>query len=220
MNVRIEPSWKEVLAGEFEKDYFSILVSFVKSEYENHKVYPHPKSIFRAFDKTPFDKVKVVILGQDPYHGHGQANGLAFSVSESVAAPPSLENIYKEIADDLGKEMPNTGSLEHWAEQGVLLLNTTLTVRAGNAGSHQGKGWEQLTDAAIVELGKRRKNIVFLLWGSHAQKKGELINKRDHFVLEAPHPSPLSAHRGFFGCRHFSTANAYLIMHGKSPINW
>lgn len=220
MNVRIEESWKEALSGEFKKEYFQQLANFVKEEYQSENVYPHPKRIFSAFDITPFDNVKVVILGQDPYHGPNQANGLAFSVNDGIPVPPSLKNIYKEIQDDLGKKVPQTGNLERWAEQGVLLLNATLTVRAGSPGSHQNKGWEEFTDSAVKKIAEEKENIVFLLWGNYAQNKGEFINGEKHLVLKAAHPSPFSADRGFFGCRHFSKTNAYLIMHEKDPINW
>lgn len=220
MNVKIESSWKGVLKEEFEKPYFAKLADFIKQEYKTGAVYPPPQRVFAAFDNCPVERVKVVILGQDPYHGSRQANGLSFSVSEDVVIPPSLQNIYKEINDDTGVKMPTHGNLERWAKQGVLLLNATLTVRAGAAGSHQGKGWEEFTDAAIHALASTKNNVVFLLWGSYAQKKGEFINRNRHLVLEAPHPSPLSANRGFFGCRHFTKTNAYLIMHDKEPIEW
>lgn len=220
MNVRIEDSWKEALGDEFKKEYFQKLASFVKEEYQSGQVYPHPKRIFSAFDLTPFDEVKVVIIGQDPYHGPDQANGLAFSVNEGVAVPPSLKNIYKEIEDDIGKKMPSTGNLEKWAKQGVLLLNATLTVRASSPGSHQNKGWEDFTDSVINKLSESKENLVFLLWGSYAQKKGEMIDENKHLVLKAAHPSPFSADKGFFGCRHFSKTNAYLVMHDKEPIEW
>ncbi|KKS78183.1 MAG: Uracil-DNA glycosylase [Candidatus Woesebacteria bacterium GW2011_GWB1_43_14] len=218
--MKIEKNWKEALNGEFEKPYFRTLAKFVKEEYSFGTVYPSPKLVFNAFDSCPFDKVKVVILGQDPYHGQNQAHGLAFSVRDSVEIPPSLINIYKEIEDDLGIKPPKSGNLTRWTKQGVLLLNATLTVRANLAGSHQKKGWEEFTDAAITALSEKKKNLVFMLWGSYAQNKGEVINKSRHLVLEAPHPSPLSASRGFFGCRHFSACNLYLIMHGKEPIEW
>jgi len=204
MNVKLEPIWKKHLAPEFEKEYFKQLTTFVREEYISNKtIYPPPKRIFSAFDYTPFDQVKVVILGQDPYHGPDQANGLCFSVSEGVRTPPSLINIYKEINNDLGIPVPTSGNLEHWAEQGVLLLNSTLTVQAHTAGSHQKKGWEEFTDAAIQTLAKEREKLVFMLWGSYAQKKGAFIDTNKHLVLTAPHPSPLSAHRGFLGCEHF-----------------
>lgn len=220
MEVKIAKSWKNELKSEFEKDYFQKLASFVKVEYSKQKVYPPGKEIFRAFDMCGFDQVKVVILGQDPYHGPGQANGLCFSVKEGVPFPPSLVNIFKEIKGDLGKDIPPNGSLDHWAAQGVLLLNATLTVRAHLAGSHQNKGWEQFTDAVIHQLAAQRKGIVYLLWGSYAQKKAAFLNADDNLILKSPHPSPLSAHRGFFGNQHFSKANEYLQRQGKTPVNW
>lgn len=221
MDVKIEQGWKEVLAGEFEKDYFARLTQFVKEEYAgNTPIYPPAKLIFNAFDHCPFDKVKVVILGQDPYHGAGQANGLCFSVNKGVAFPPSLLNIFKEIESDLGIPIPKDGDLTRWSDQGVLLLNATLTVRAAQAGSHQRRGWEEFTDAAIHELASRRSGIVFILWGSYAQKKGAFIDRSKHLVLTSPHPSPLSAYQGFFGNHHFSTANRYLKEQGKDEINW
>jgi len=220
MNVRIEESWKRELAGEFQRDYFKALAHFVKEEYARGTVYPPPKEIFRAYDMCSFDKVKVVILGQDPYHGPEQANGLCFSVRESVAIPPSLKNIYKEIEEDTGQKMPRHGSLERWARQGVLLLNATLTVRAGSPASHQGKGWESFTDATVKLLNDKKDALAFLLWGSYAQKKGAVLDRNKHFVLEAAHPSPFSAERGFFGCHHFSLTNYYLIMAGKEPVKW
>ncbi len=225
MEVKIEESWKEKLQGEFEQDYFAELTRFVKEEYQHGAVYPVPKNIFRAFDLCQFDKVKVVIIGQDPYHGAGQANGLAFAVGEQTPVPPSLQNIFKEIDSDLQVTKPNLaaskqGDLSRWAEQGVLLLNATLTVRAHAAGSHQGKGWEQFTDAAIRALSEERAGIVFLLWGNYAKAKGAHIDRSKHLTLEAPHPSPLSAHAGFFGCKHFSKANDYLTAHGHAPIDW
>lgn len=220
MNVKIEESWQNVLQDEFEKPYFKNLVSFVKDEYNSQKVYPAGTQIFNAFQLCPFDKVEVVILGQDPYHGPNQANGLAFSVSDEVRTPPSLLNIFKEIKSDLGKDMPATGNLERWAKQGVLLLNTTLTVRAGNAGSHQKKGWEEFTDAVVKKVNDLKENVVFMLWGAYAQKKGAFIDDSKHLVLKAAHPSPFAADRGFFGSRHFSKANSYLEEHGKKPIDW
>ena len=221
MEVRIDASWKEVLQDEFDKEYFIELTSFVKKEYSgNTPVYPPAKLIFNAFDHCPFDKVKVVILGQDPYHGAGQANGLCFSVNKGIPFPPSLLNIFKEIENDLGIPVPSDGDLTRWSDQGVLLLNATLTVRAAQAGSHQRRGWEQFTDAAIRELASRRDNIVFILWGSYAQKKGAFIDRQRHLVLTSPHPSPLSAYQGFFGNHHFSKANEYLIAHGKNGIVW
>ncbi len=220
MNVKIEPSWKAVLAEEFEKDYFSNLTKFVHEEYRTAQIFPPGRQIFAAFDATPFNDVKVVILGQDPYHDVNQANGLCFSVNNGVAFPPSLLNIFKEIKSDIGTEIPQSGDLSRWARQGVLLLNATLTVRAHMAGSHQGRGWETFTDAVIAHLAREREHLVFLLWGSYAIKKGAFIDRTRHLVLTSPHPSPLSAHRGFFGNHHFSRANEYLTAHGKTPIVW
>lgn len=220
MNVRIDESWRQVLQHEFDKPYFELLTNFVRHAYRTTQCFPPAGQIFRAFDLCPFDKVRVVIIGQDPYHDFNQAHGLCFSVQEGVPVPPSLVNIYKEIQRDLGKPIPTSGNLTHWAEQGVLLLNATLTVEAHRAGSHQGKGWEELTDAAIQALNSKRSNIVFMLWGSYAQRKGQFIDRRRHLVLTAVHPSPLSAYRGFIGCGHFSQANAYLKQHGQAPINW
>lgn len=220
MNVRIEENWKQELQNEFEKPYFKELTDFVKSEYQTKTVYPPPALIFHAFDACPFEKVKVVILGQDPYHGRGQAHGLCFSVNDGVAIPPSLQNIYKEINADVGAPIPTSGNLERWANQGILLLNATLTVLAGQAGSHQHKGWEDFTNAAIKQLSDKRENLVFILWGNYAQKKGEIIDQKKHLVLKAAHPSPFSAYNGFFGCKHFSKTNAYLIMQGRDPIKW
>ncbi len=220
MEVALESSWKKRLEPEFNKPYFESLVSFVKSAYQSRTVYPPGKLIFNAFEMCPFDQVKVVILGQDPYHGPGQAHGLCFSVPEGISHPPSLMNIFKEIKNDLGTLVPASGNLERWAKQGVLLLNATLTVHAHQAASHQGKGWETFTDAAIRTLATERSHVVFLLWGSYAQKKGAFIDGARHLVLNAPHPSPLSAHRGFLGCSHFSKANAYLSSHGLPPIRW
>lgn len=220
MNVRIDESWRQVLQPEFDKPYFELLTDFVRHAYATRQCFPPAKHIFRAFDLCPFDKVRVVIIGQDPYHDVNQAHGLCFSVQEGVPAPPSLVNIYKELNRDLGKPIPTSGDLIHWAEQGVLLLNATLTVEAHKAGSHQGKGWEELTDAAIQALNNQRSNIVFMLWGSYAQRKGQFIDRRKHLVLTAVHPSPLSAYRGFIGCGHFSQANHYLQQHGLSPIAW
>lgn len=219
-DVRIEPGWREALADEWQKDYFVRLAGFVRHSYQTATVYPPAGQIFSAFDSCPFDKVKVVILGQDPYHGPGQANGLCFSVADGVALPPSLVNIFKEIRNDLGKEEPASGNLQRWAHQGVLLLNATLTVEAHRAGSHQGQGWEEFTDAAVRALASKREGLVFMLWGSHAIKKGAIIDRNRHLVLTAPHPSPLSAYRGFFGCRHFSAANRWLESHGQSTIDW
>jgi uracil-DNA glycosylase len=220
MDVKIEKSWKQRLEKEFEEPYFAELVNFVKQEYASSTIYPPAKLIFNAFDQCPFDEVKVVILGQDPYHGPGQAHGLCFSVNDGIAFPPSLVNIFKEIHADLNLPIPKTGNLERWAKQGVLLLNATLTVRAHEAGSHQNKGWERFTDAAIRVLAEEKENIVFMLWGSYAQKKGEVINASKHKVLKTVHPSPLSVYRGFFGCKHFSLANQYLQEKGIAPINW
>lgn len=220
MNVQIEDSWKQRLAPEFEKDYFVKLTDFVRSEYQATTVYPPGKLIFNAFDHCPFDKVKVVIIGQDPYHGPGQAHGLCFSVNDGVPFPPSLQNIFKEIQSDLGTPIPATGSLIRWADQGVLLLNATLTVRAHQAGSHQRRGWEEFTDAAIRVLAEQRENLVFILWGAYAQKKGAFIDRNKHLVLASAHPSPLSAYNGFFGNKHFSRTNEYLSAHGELPIAW
>ncbi len=220
MDVKIEESWKARLQNEFEKPYFKTLTDFVRNEYSTKTVYPPARFIFNAFDSCPFDKVKVVIVGQDPYHEPGQAHGLCFSVNDGVRIPPSLVNIYKEIHDDLGKPIPRSGNLERWATQGVLLLNATLTVQAHRAGSHQGKGWEQFTDSVIVRLANERHHLVFILWGAYAQRKGENIDANRHLILKSPHPSPLSAHRGFFGNKHFSKANAYLAAHGEKPIDW
>lgn len=221
MDVKIEDSWKMQLVPEFEKKYFSDLVRFIKDEYAKHRIFPPGKLIFNAFNTCPFDKVKVVIIGQDPYHGTGQAHGLCFSVPDGVEQPPSLQNIFKEIQEDTGTPVPRSGNLERWAYQGVLLLNATLTVRAHNAGSHQGKGWEEFTDAAIRRLAEKRENIVFMLWGNYAQRKGAFIDPEKHLVLKSVHPSPLSANRGgWFGNRHFGKANAYLEAHGISPVIW
>jgi len=220
MGVKIEESWHQVLQNEFEKQYFKNLISFVKEEYATHQVFPPGNLIFNAFDKTPFASVKAVLIGQDPYHGYGQAHGLAFSVQEGVTPPPSLRNIFKEIKDDLGKPIPKSGNLERWADQGVLLLNSILTVRANSAGSHQKKGWEEFTDAAIKALSDEREGLVFMLWGAYAQKKGVIINAAKHHILTAAHPSPFAADKGFFGCKHFSQANAYLRQQGQLEINW
>lgn len=221
MEVRIEESWKKALTEEFGKPYFKGLTTFVKEEYENGAVYPDPKHIFRAFELTPFDAVKVVILGQDPYHGPGQAIGLSFAVEEGVTLPPSLRNIYKELEADLGKPIANrSGDLSRWARQGVLLLNATLTVRARTPGSHQGKGWEAFTDAAIKALSEKRESIVFILWGNYARAKGAHIDRTKHCVIESTHPSPFSAANGFFGSKPFSNANAYLEKHGRTSIDW
>lgn len=220
MNVTIEESWKRVLNSEFEKEYFKTLRDFIHSEYRNKTIYPPAKQIFNAFDSCPFESVKVVILGQDPYHEPSQAHGLSFSVLPPCPPPPSLVNIYKEIRSDVGTLVSANGDLTDWSRQGVLLLNATLTVEAHKAGSHQNKGWETFTDSAIKALAENREHLVFMLWGSYAQRKGAFIDRSRHLVLQAPHPSPLSAYRGFFGCKHFSSANAYLISQGLSPIVW
>lgn len=220
MNVKIEESWKRVLSNEWDKEYFVKLTDFVRKEYATSQVFPPGGEIFAAFDATPFDDVKVVIIGQDPYHDVNQANGLCFSVRDGIPFPPSLLNIFKEIQNDLGKPIPQSGDLSRWAKQGVLLLNSTLTVKAHCAGSHQNKGWEQFTDKVILQLAQKKENLVFILWGAYAIKKGAFINRMQHLVLTSPHPSPLSAHRGFFGNKHFSTTNEYLLKHGKTPIEW
>jgi uracil-DNA glycosylase len=220
MDVKIASSWKEKLTAEFDKPYFDNLIGFVKQEYVSATIYPPGKEIFRAFDCCEFNDVKVVIIGQDPYHGPGQANGLCFSVREGITNPPSLKNIFKEIKQDLGKEVPSSGDLERWSRQGVLLLNATLTVRAASPGSHQNKGWEVFTDAVIQKLSDEKEHVVYLLWGAYAQKKGEIIDRTKNLVLMAPHPSPFSADRGFFGCKHFSKANAYLLSKGMKEIDW
>jgi uracil-DNA glycosylase len=219
--IKIDKTWKAKLGAEFEKDYMLRLRKFLQSEYKEKKtIYPKSEEYFSAFNHTPFNKVKVVIVGQDPYHGPGQANGLCFSVHEGVRFPPSLLNIFKELKGDLGVEIPQSGSLEAWAEQGVLMLNAVLTVEDGKAASHQGKGWEQFTDQVILVLNEQRENLVFILWGAYAQKKGAIIDRNKHFVIESVHPSPLSAHRGFFGTKPFSRVNAYLESKGISAINW
>ena len=220
MNVQIEEGWKKALAPEFEKDYFVRLTDFVRQEYQQTTVYPPGRLIFNAFNLCPFDKVKVVIIGQDPYHGPGQAHVFCFTVNDVVSIPPSLQNIFKEIHDDLGMPIPSSGNLTRWAEQGVLLLNATLTVRAHQAGSHQRRGWEEFTDAAIRVLAEQKEHLVFILWGSYAQKKGAFIDRNKHLVLTSVHPSPLSAYNGFFGNKHFSRTNEYLVAHGETPINW
>ena len=220
MDVKIEPSWKTRLSGEFEKDYFLRLTEFVKTEYRSGPVYPPGKFIFRAFDLCPFDKVKVVIVGQDPYHEPHQAIGLCFAVENEVPRPPSLLNIFQEIRTDLGREPHADSTLSRWVDQGVFLLNATLTVKAHRAASHAGKGWEEFTDAALHRLAEEREGLVFILWGSYAQKKGAFIDARKHLVIKSPHPSPLSAYRGFFGSKPFSKANEYLASKGKEPIDW
>lgn len=220
MNVKIAPDWGELLAPEFEKPYFAELVSFVRSEYAQQRIFPRGADIFRAFDKCPFDSLKVVIIGQDPYHGPGQANGLCFSVNDGVDFPPSLKNIFAEVHSDTGAPIPASGNLDRWAEQGVLLLNSVLTVRAHQAASHAGRGWEQFTDAVVRTIAERREGIVYMLWGSYAQRKGAIADPSRNCILKAVHPSPLSVYRGFFGCRHFSRANEYLTGIGKTPITW
>lgn len=220
MNVRIEPSWQAHLASEFEQPYFKQLSETVRENYLHKTIYPNPKNVFRAFDLCPFDSVRVVILGQDPYHGPGQANGLCFAVNEGIRTPPSLQNIFKELESDLGRPIDRSGDLSRWATQGVLLLNATLTVEAEKAGSHQGLGWEEFTDAAIAALSREREHLVFLLWGNYARKKGAQIDRTKHSVLESAHPSPLSAHNGFFGNKHFSQTNEYLKAHNPPPIEW
>lgn len=219
--IKLEPGWKAALAPTFAQPFMQNLKAFLKKELDAKKIiYPRTSEYFNAFNMTPLDKVKVVILGQDPYHGPNQAHGLCFSVRPGVPFPPSLENIFKELKEDVGFEIPDHGCLTHWAEQGVLLLNATLTVEAGKAGSHQNKGWEEFTDAAIAYLNENKENLVFILWGSYAQKKGQFIDTKKHLVIKSPHPSPLSAYRGFFGSKPFSKTNAYLVKHGKTPIDW
>lgn len=221
MDVRIEPSWKQALASEFNEAYFAELTSFVKYEYTLGAVYPPPKFIFRAFELTPFDQVKVVILGQDPYHGAGEANGLCFAVNPGVRLPPSLRNIYKELASDLSRPPTHArGDLEGWAKQGVLLLNSTLTVRENAPASHQDIGWERFTDAVVRTLSARKSHLVFILWGNYAKQKGAIVDETKHLVLRSPHPSPFAAHSGFFGSRPFSKTNAYLAAHGLAPVEW
>lgn len=220
MNVRIAPGWKQRLNDEFNKEYFRALTEFVRKEYATCTVYPPGREIFNAFDHCDFDQVRVVIIGQDPYHGAGQANGLCFSVRDGIPIPRSLVNIFTEISRDLGKPMPKSGDLTRWARQGVLLLNATLTVRASSPGSHQNRGWEEFTDQVIRVISEEKENIVFLLWGAYAQRKGNLIDRNKHCVLTAPHPSPFSADRGFFGCRHFSKTNEYLRRKGLPEIEW
>jgi uracil-DNA glycosylase len=221
MKPKIDPSWFELLKDEFESEYFAQLRDFLVEEKKTQQIFPPGSLIFNAFDHTPVEKVKAVIIGQDPYHGPGQAHGLCFSVNDGVKFPPSLQNIFKELKTDIGMEIPFSGNLTKWADDGVLLLNATLTVRARNAGSHQGKGWEQFTDAAIRKLADYRNNLVFLLWGKFAQNKSELINPSNgHLILNAPHPSPFSAYSGFFGCKHFSKCNDFLTLKGIEPIEW
>jgi len=220
MDVKIEPSWKPILQSEFDKDYFVRLTNYVRNEYKTKLTFPPASLIFNAFNQCPFNNVKVIIIGQDPYHGDGQAHGLCFSVNDGVAFPPSLLNIFKEIERDLGKPMPTSGNLIRWAQQGVLLLNATLTVQAHMAGSHQGKGWETFTDAVISKLATEKEHLVFLLWGSYAQKKAEFVDVKRHLILKSVHPSPLSAYRGFIGNNHFSLANKYLLENGQQALDW
>ncbi|MDM8557396.1 uracil-DNA glycosylase [Candidatus Parabeggiatoa sp. HSG14] len=219
IQTQLVPSWKDKLATEFEKPYFQKLATFLNEELETQTIYPPKPLIFNAFEKCPFEDVKIVIIGQDPYHGEGQANGLCFSVNDGVKTPPSLKNIFKEIQTDLAKEFPKSGNLERWAEQGVLLLNAILTVRASKAASHRKKGWEQFTDAVIRLISEEQENVVFLLWGNYAQQKGDIVDDSKHYVLKSAHPSPLSA-KHFFGNKHFSQANQYLQQYGKTPIDW
>ncbi len=220
MEVKIAEDWKRILQPEFDKPYFGELVGFVRGEYASRQVFPSGRNIFRAFDKCPFERLKVVIIGQDPYHGEGQANGLCFSVGDGVPFPPSLDNIFKEVRDDVGTPVPPSGNLDRWAEQGVLLLNSVLTVRAHEAASHAGRGWEQFTDAVVRSIAERKQGVVYMLWGSYAQRKGSIADSSRNLVLRSVHPSPLSAYRGFFGSKHFSQANAYLQSLGKEPIEW
>ncbi len=221
MNVVIAETWKPYLQPEFDKSYFPKLAEFLREEYTTQRIFPPGKLIFNAFDRCAFPDTRVVILGQDPYHGDGQANGLAFSVADGVTKPPSLINVFKEIQDDLGKPIPKSGNLERWASQGVMLLNSTLTVRAGQAGSHQGKGWETFTDAVIKLIAAEKEHVVFMLWGAYAQKKGGVIDEAKHLVLKAKHPSPMAAQwGGWFGNKHFSQANEYLVSKGLQPVEW
>ena len=220
MEVKIAADWKEILQPEFDKPYFEELVEFVREEYRTREIFPRAGNIFRAFDKCPLDRLKVVIIGQDPYHGPGQANGLCFSVNDEVPFPPSLQNIFKEVCEDVGAPRPRSGNLDRWAEQGVLLLNAVLTVRAHEAASHAGRGWERFTDAVVRAIAERKNEVVYLLWGSYAQRKGAIADPARNCILKAVHPSPLSAYRGFLGCRHFSQANAYLRSVGKEEIVW
>ncbi len=220
MNVKIAENWKKLLQNEFDKPYFHSLVQFVKQEYKMYTCFPPGKEIFAAFDSCQLEDLKVVILGQDPYHNYNQANGLCFSVREGIPFPPSLQNIFKEVSNDTGTPIPSSGDLTRWANQGVLLLNATLTVRAHQAGSHQNQGWEVFTDSVIATISKEKQEVVFILWGSFAQKKEKLIDTQKHYILKAPHPSPLSSHRGFFGCKHFSKTNAFLKSNEKKGIEW
>lgn len=220
MDVKIAADWKHLLQEEFDKPYFEELTRFVREEYATNTIYPAGKNIFRAFDKCPVDKLKVVIIGQDPYHGPGQANGLCFSVNDGVPFPPSLQNIFKEISSDIGTPAPQSGNLDRWAEQGVLLLNAVLTVKAHQAASHAGKGWEHFTDAVVRIINERKEGLVYMLWGSYAQRKGQMANPARNLILKSVHPSPLSVYRGFFGCKHFSQANEYFVSRGQEPIIW
>lgn len=220
MKVKIDKSWQKKFNNELKKEYFQKLITFLKQEYLSKLVYPLPENLFQAFNLCPYNKIKVVVIGQDPYHGPKQAHGLCFSVQAGTKKPPSLKNIFKEIEDDLKIKMSNSGDLTNWAKQGVLLLNATLSVLDGNAGSHQGKGWEKFSDAVIKTISDQKENVVFLLWGAYAKNKANLIDSNKHLILKAPHPSPLSAYRGFFGCQHFSKANEYLKKHGQTEINW
>ena len=220
MEVRIDPQWKALIGDEFKKEYFAELVSFVKQEYATHRIFPAGRNIFRAFEKCKPDDLKVVIIGQDPYHGVGQANGLCFSVNDGVPFPPSLVNIFQEVKADVGAPIPTSGNLDRWAEQGVLLLNAVLTVRAHEAASHAGKGWEHFTDAVVQAIAQHKQGIVYMLWGNYAQRKAAMVDPQKNCILKSVHPSPLSAHRGFFGCHHFSQANQYLIQTGRTPIVW
>lgn len=220
MDVKIAADWKSLLQEEFDKPYFEQLTNFVREEYAAGTIYPAGRNIFRAFDKCPVDSLKVVVIGQDPYHGPGQANGLCFSVNDGIPFPPSLQNIFKEINDDIGTPIPQSGNLDRWAEQGVLLLNSVLTVKAHLAASHAGRGWEQFTDAVVRTIAERKDGIVYMLWGNYAQRKGSIADPRRNLILKSVHPSPLSVYRGFFGCKHFSQANAYLQSIGKQPIVW
>ncbi len=220
MEVRISEEWKELIGGEFEKEYFARLAQFVKSEYASHTVYPPGRNIFRALDECRPGNLKAVIIGQDPYHGPGQANGLCFSVADGVEFPPSLRNIFKEVTAETGAPAPVTGNLDRWAAQGVLLLNAVLTVRAHQAASHAGRGWEEFTDAVVRALSEKKEGVVYMLWGNYAQRKGAHIDQSRNLILKCAHPSPLSAHNGFFGCGHFSAANDYLVSRGKQPVEW
>lgn len=220
MDVKIAADWKQLLQEEFNKPYFEELTHFVREEYATGVIYPAGRNIFRAFDKCPVESLKVVIIGQDPYHGPGQANGLCFSVNDGVPFPPSLQNIFKEVNEDVGVQIPQSGNLDRWAEQGVLLLNSVLTVKAHLAASHVGRGWEQFTDAVVRIIAEQKQGVVYMLWGNYAQRKGSIVDTSKNLVLKSVHPSPLSVYRGFFGCKHFSQANAYLQSKGKSPIVW